>query len=57
MYKIETRTGTYFYNDIHTAKAIMYVLQAEHVPADMYKVLPEFGNWLLWHVEGEHVQG
>lgn len=53
MYKIETGTGTYFYSDMHTANAIMYVLQAEHVPADMYKVLPEFGNLLLWHVGKE----
>lgn len=53
MYKIKTRTGTYFYSDIHTANAIMYVLQAEHVPADMYKVLPELGNLLLWHIDKE----
>lgn len=51
MYKIITKTGTYFYSDHHTAASIMYVLQQEGVAADLYKVLPELGNLLLWHID------
>lgn len=51
MYKIVTASGTYFYRDHLTATSIMYVLQQEHVHADLYKVLPELGNLLLWHID------
>ena len=59
MYKIITSNGAYFYQELKTAAAIMHVLKQEDVAADMYKLLPELRDLLLWHIEKEadNVQG
>ena len=59
MYKIITANGAYFYQDLKTVTAIMHVLKQEGIAADLYKLLPELRDLLLWHIErrGDHVQG